>query len=220
MPGQQLAFSQPIEMRINEMISGVRADVAVKLFGDDLDVLKKKAGEIETGPRRHPRQRRRERRTSHRPARPASQGQPGRDCPLRRAGQGGAGPGRVGRQQAAGRSRARASSAFPLVVRLPEKFRASPEPSGRCWCPPLRANGSRCRGWRASRSSRDRPPSRANGVSGGSPSPSTFAAGTWAASWPRPSEKIKPSRCRCRRAAITSNGAGSSSITRAAAGDC
>jgi cobalt-zinc-cadmium resistance protein CzcA len=42
-PGQRLAFSQPIEMRINEMISGVRSDLAVKLFGDDLEVLKKKA---------------------------------------------------------------------------------------------------------------------------------------------------------------------------------
>jgi cobalt-zinc-cadmium resistance protein CzcA len=42
LPGQRLAFSQPIEMRINEMISGVRSDLAVKLFGDDLDVLKAK----------------------------------------------------------------------------------------------------------------------------------------------------------------------------------
>ena len=39
LPGQHLSFSQPIEHAINEMISGVRADVAVKLFGDDLDVL-------------------------------------------------------------------------------------------------------------------------------------------------------------------------------------
>jgi cobalt-zinc-cadmium resistance protein CzcA len=46
-PGQKLAFSQPIELRINEMISGVRADVAVKLFGDDLEVLKDKGQEIE-----------------------------------------------------------------------------------------------------------------------------------------------------------------------------
>src|SRR5262249_40578912 len=43
LPGQRIAFSQPIEMRINEMISGVRSDLAVKLFGDDLDVLKAKA---------------------------------------------------------------------------------------------------------------------------------------------------------------------------------
>jgi cobalt-zinc-cadmium resistance protein CzcA len=46
-PGQRLAYSQPIEMRINEMVSGVRADLAVKVFGDDLDVLKAKAAEVE-----------------------------------------------------------------------------------------------------------------------------------------------------------------------------
>jgi heavy metal efflux system protein len=46
-PGQITFFTQPIEMRINEMISGVRADVAVKLFGPDLNVLLDKAREIE-----------------------------------------------------------------------------------------------------------------------------------------------------------------------------
>jgi len=48
MLGQRLAYSQPIEMRLNEMVSGVRADLGVKLFGDDFDVLVEKAGEIET----------------------------------------------------------------------------------------------------------------------------------------------------------------------------
>ena len=43
LPGQRLAFSQPIEMRINEMISGVRSDLAVKLYGDDFAILKAKA---------------------------------------------------------------------------------------------------------------------------------------------------------------------------------
>lgn len=47
LPGQRLAFSQPIELRINEMVSGVRSDVGVKLFGDDFDVLMRKAQEIE-----------------------------------------------------------------------------------------------------------------------------------------------------------------------------
>src|SRR4029077_12480258 len=47
MPGRKIEFSQPIEQRIDEMISGVRSDVAVKLFGDDLTVLKKKGAEIE-----------------------------------------------------------------------------------------------------------------------------------------------------------------------------
>jgi cobalt-zinc-cadmium resistance protein CzcA len=47
LPGQNVAFTQPIEMRMNEMISGVRSDVAVKLFGDDFDVLVAKGREIE-----------------------------------------------------------------------------------------------------------------------------------------------------------------------------
>ncbi|MBL8822593.1 MAG: efflux RND transporter permease subunit [Planctomycetia bacterium] len=45
-PGQKLSYSQPIELRINEMISGVRSDVGVKLFGDDFNLLVKKAQEI------------------------------------------------------------------------------------------------------------------------------------------------------------------------------
>lgn len=48
MPGQTVAMTQPIEMRINEMVSGARADVAIKLFGDDMDLLRSKAAEIET----------------------------------------------------------------------------------------------------------------------------------------------------------------------------
>jgi len=47
LPGQRLAFLQPIEMRMNEMVTGVRADVAVKLFGDDLATLAAKGKEIE-----------------------------------------------------------------------------------------------------------------------------------------------------------------------------
>lgn len=38
-PGAAYSFTQPIQMRFNELISGVRADVAVKIFGDDLDTL-------------------------------------------------------------------------------------------------------------------------------------------------------------------------------------
>ena len=40
-PGQNYMFSQPIELRTNELISGVRADVAVKIYGDDLDALRR-----------------------------------------------------------------------------------------------------------------------------------------------------------------------------------
>jgi cobalt-zinc-cadmium resistance protein CzcA len=46
MPGMRSVFTQPIEMRMNEMIAGIRADVGVKIFGDDIEVLKIKADEI------------------------------------------------------------------------------------------------------------------------------------------------------------------------------
>lgn len=39
LPGNNYEFTQPIQMRMNELISGVRADVAIKLYGDDLDRL-------------------------------------------------------------------------------------------------------------------------------------------------------------------------------------
>jgi cobalt-zinc-cadmium resistance protein CzcA len=47
LPGQRLAFLQPIEMRMNEMVSGVRSDLAVKLYGDDLDTLVATGRQIE-----------------------------------------------------------------------------------------------------------------------------------------------------------------------------
>lgn len=47
LPGPRLALSQPIEMRMNEMISGVRSDVAAILYGDNLDLMGEKAVEIE-----------------------------------------------------------------------------------------------------------------------------------------------------------------------------
>ena len=45
-PGSAYELSQPIQLRFNELISGVRSDVAVKVFGDDMDVLNKTAGQI------------------------------------------------------------------------------------------------------------------------------------------------------------------------------
>ncbi len=47
MPGMRAIFTQPIEMRVNEMTAGIRADVGVKLFGDDIEVLRAKAQEIQ-----------------------------------------------------------------------------------------------------------------------------------------------------------------------------
>ncbi len=46
--GLEFEFTQPIEMRFNELITGVRADLAIKVFGEDLDILSQKAKEIET----------------------------------------------------------------------------------------------------------------------------------------------------------------------------
>jgi cobalt-zinc-cadmium resistance protein CzcA len=45
-PNMEIEFTQPIEMRFNELISGTRSDVAVKIFGDDLDILAQKANEV------------------------------------------------------------------------------------------------------------------------------------------------------------------------------
>src|SRR3954462_4314134 len=47
LPGMRAVYTQPIEMRINEMVAGIRADLGVKLYGDDLETLKTKAAEIE-----------------------------------------------------------------------------------------------------------------------------------------------------------------------------
>lgn len=45
-PGVQIIMAQPISDRVDELLTGVRADVAVKIFGEDLDTLKQKADEI------------------------------------------------------------------------------------------------------------------------------------------------------------------------------
>ena len=46
LPGNNSEFSQPIELRFNELISGVRSDLGVKVFGDDMDVLNREAQRI------------------------------------------------------------------------------------------------------------------------------------------------------------------------------
>ncbi len=47
-PGIDYEFTQPIEMRFNELITGVRADLAIKIYGEDLELLHQKAMEIES----------------------------------------------------------------------------------------------------------------------------------------------------------------------------
>ena len=47
-PGSNYEISQPIQLRVNELISGVRSDVGVKIFGDDLDLLQQVARQVQT----------------------------------------------------------------------------------------------------------------------------------------------------------------------------
>ena len=54
MPGMRSVFTQPIEMRVNEMIAGIRTDVGIKLFGDDFEVLKTKSEQIQRAVERIP----------------------------------------------------------------------------------------------------------------------------------------------------------------------
>jgi len=46
-PGVNYEFTQPVEMRFNELLSGVREDIAIKIYGEDIDVLARKAAEVE-----------------------------------------------------------------------------------------------------------------------------------------------------------------------------
>ncbi|PXX42046.1 efflux RND transporter permease subunit [Undibacterium pigrum] len=45
-PGNNYEFTQPIQMRFNELISGVRSDVAIKVFGDDMDIMNRTGEQI------------------------------------------------------------------------------------------------------------------------------------------------------------------------------
>jgi len=46
-PGLRVAFSQPIEMRINELVAGIRSDIGIKIYGDDLDKLRDLSDEVQ-----------------------------------------------------------------------------------------------------------------------------------------------------------------------------
>jgi len=47
-PGLKPAFSQPIEMRINELVAGIRGDIGIKIYGDNLEELRRLGGEVQT----------------------------------------------------------------------------------------------------------------------------------------------------------------------------
>jgi heavy metal efflux system protein len=46
LPGQNYEFSQPIELRMNELVSGVRSDLAIKVYGEDMEILLKYANQV------------------------------------------------------------------------------------------------------------------------------------------------------------------------------
>lgn len=54
LPGNNYEFTQPIEMRFNELIAGIKSDVAVKVYGDDFDTLHETAGKIAAALRKVP----------------------------------------------------------------------------------------------------------------------------------------------------------------------
>jgi cobalt-zinc-cadmium resistance protein CzcA len=47
LPGQTVAYSQPIEMRVNEMVAGIRSDLGIKIYGDDFDELLRISNDIQ-----------------------------------------------------------------------------------------------------------------------------------------------------------------------------
>ena len=117
---------QPIEMRINEMVAGIRADLGIKLFGDDLEVLKAKAAEIERVVEEIPGAADVTTEQITGLPGPPRRGRPAGPLPLRRLGRAGA---RRRRGRWAASPSARSSEPgrrFPLVVRLPMSYRDDP----------------------------------------------------------------------------------------------
>jgi heavy metal efflux system protein len=47
LPGMRMVFTQPIEMRMNEMLEGIRTDVGIRIYGDDLELLKTEAARVQ-----------------------------------------------------------------------------------------------------------------------------------------------------------------------------
>ncbi len=213
--GPRIVMTQPIEMRINEMISGVRSDVAAVLYGDDFDVMVAKAQEIE-----------RVLRSIDGNADVSTEqitGQPILEIRVKQE--------EIARYGVSARTVMdlveslgtlkvgevfQGQLRFPLVIRLPEKARASPKSLARSRLPHQRANKYRCRVWRTSRSKKARQPSNVNGISGESLSPATFVVATWEVSSPRPDRKW-PTRSSCHPVATGSNGEANSRISNAPA---
>ena len=131
-PGNNYEFTQPIQMRFNELISGVRSDVAVKVFGDDLDVLLKSGEAIAAVAGENSRCGRRQGGAGERTAGADREDRSSQDLPLRterrrRAGSGGSGRGRQGGRTGVRRGPALRSAGAP--ARTLARGRGGPEAS-------------------------------------------------------------------------------------------
>jgi cobalt-zinc-cadmium resistance protein CzcA len=153
-PGLKPSFSQPIEMRLNEMIAGARGDIAIKIYGEDLNELRRLGGEVQTvlGGIRGASEASVEQLTGQtflqvrvNPQAIARAGIPTRNVlnVVEAVGSRRVGDVREGQQR------------FPLVVRLPDAQRTDPNALATTLIPSRRWKG--------------RPPSTANGASAGSP---------------------------------------------------
>ena len=133
-PGNRYEFLQPIQMRFNELIAGVRAELAVKVFGDDLDTLIALGRADRGGRRRDSGRRRRRARAGDGPAGADDRAEARGARALRRLD-----------RASAGRRRERAWAA-----RWPADFtKATAGPTSSCACPrscaPIRTRSRRCR---------------------------------------------------------------------------
>ena len=190
LPGMRIVFTQPIEMRLNEMIAGIRTDVGVKIFGDDLDVLRESAAKVgavlETIPGRGGCLRG----ADHRPAGAARSAWTRTPSPATACR-----PSTCWswwRPSAASRwaRSARTSGASTWWCACPRGTATTPTWSAASWSRPPTGRASRWSAWPASSRWRGRRPSPASGSAGASSSSATCAAATWAASWRRPGERI------------------------------
>ena len=129
-PGVKFGFSQPIEMRVNELVAGVKSDVAVLIYGPDLKVLRRLSLEVERVLGEDPRGTRHQEPDGGPAADAPDQGPARPTCPLRdqgvrRARRGGRG---LGARRSARSSRK--TSGTRLRVRLPESWRNDPDKIG------------------------------------------------------------------------------------------
>ena len=132
-PGVSYAFSQPIQMRMDDLLEGVRGDVAISLYGDDLKVLEGQGGRHRARGLRRLGGGRREGRGAGRHAGALDPGRPGRGRPLRhqrqRRPRRGREHRRPHRRDDLRRRQLHHRHRGPVEVRRPQRHRAHPRPA-------------------------------------------------------------------------------------------